>query len=36
MHAMVVLGYTAKFKKGLGLAFGAYSLHDFSITMFLI
>ena len=27
---MVVLGYLAKLKRGLGLAFGAPSLHDFS------
>ena len=33
---MAVLGYLAKLKKGLGLAFGAYFLHDFSIKMFLI
>ena len=26
---MAVLGYLAKFKRGLGLAFGAYFLHDF-------
>ena len=28
---MVVLDYLAKLKRGLGLAFGAYFLHDFSI-----
>ena len=32
---MAVLGYLAKLKKGLGLAFGAYFLHDFSIKMFI-
>ena len=33
---MVVLGYLTKTKRGLGLAFGAYYLQDFSIKMFLI
>ena len=33
---MAFLGYLAKFKKDLGLAFGAHFLHDFSIKMFLI
>ena len=33
---MAVLGYLAKLKRGLGLAFGAYFLHDFSIKIFLI
>ena len=33
---MAVLGYLAKLKKGLGLPFGAYFLHDFSVKMFLI
>ena len=33
---MAVLGYLAKLKWGLGLAFGAHFLHDFSIEMFLI
>ena len=28
---MAVLGYLAKLKRGLELAFGAYFLHDFSI-----
>ena len=28
---MAVLGYLAKLKRDLGLAFGAYFLHDFSI-----
>ena len=28
---MAVLGYIVKLKRGLGLAFGGYSLHDFSI-----
>ena len=36
MHAMAVLGYLPKFKSGLGLAFGANFLHDFSIKMFFI
>ena len=34
--AMAVLGYVAKSKRGLGLAFGAYFLYDFSMKMFLI
>ena len=33
---MVVLGYIAKSKRGLGLAFGAYFLNDFTIKMVLI
>ena len=33
---MAVLGYLAKLKKGLGLAFSAHFLHDFTIKMFLI
>ena len=33
---MAVLGYLAKSKRGLRLAFGAYFLYDFSIKMFLI
>ena len=28
---MAVLGYLTKLKRGLGLAFGAYFLHNFSI-----
>ena len=31
---MSVLGYLAKLEQGLGLTFGAHSLHDFSIKMF--
>ena len=31
---MAVLDYLAKLKSGLGLAFGANFLHDFSIKMF--
>ena len=31
---MAVSGYLAKLKRGLGLAFGAYFLDDFSIKMF--
>ena len=31
---MAVLGYLAKLKRGLELAFGADFLHDFSIKMF--
>ena len=31
LRAMAVLGYLAKLKKGLGVAFGAHFLHDFSI-----
>ena len=30
LHAMAVLGYLSKLKRGLGLAFGAHFLHDFS------
>ena len=33
---MAVLGYLAKLKRDLGLTFGAYFQHDFSIKMFLI
>ena len=33
---MAVLGYFAKLKRGLGLAFDVNLLHDFSIKMFLI
>ena len=33
---MAVLGYKPKLKGGLGLASGAYFLHDFSIKMFLM
>ena len=33
---MAVLGYLPKLKRVLGLGFGAYFLHDFSIKMFLI
>ena len=33
---MAVLGYLAKLKRGLGLAFDVHFLHDFSIKMFLI
>ena len=36
LHEMTVLGYLAKLKKDLGLAFGVYFLHDFSIKMFRI
>ena len=32
---MVVLGVLSKSKKGLGIAFSPYFLHDFSIEMFL-
>ena len=32
---MAVLGYLPKLKKGLGLAFAAYFLHDLPIKMFL-
>ena len=35
LHAMVVLGYLPELKRGLGITFGAYFLHDFSIKMFL-
>ena len=31
---MTVLVYVAKFKRGLGLAFGVHFLHGFSIKMF--
>ena len=30
---MAVLGYLAKLKRGLGLAFGAHFVHDFSINL---
>ena len=33
---MAVLGYLAKLKRGLGLEFGAHTLHDFSKKFFLI
>ena len=33
---MAALGYMAKLKRGLGIAFGPYSLHDFLMNMFLI
>ena len=33
---MAALGHLPKLKRGLGLAFGAHFLHDFSIIMFLI
>ena len=36
LHAKFVLGYLPKLKRGLGLAFGANFLHDFSIKMFFI
>ena len=36
LRPMAVLGYSAKLKRGLGLAFGAHFLHDFFIKMFLI
>ena len=36
VHAIAVLGYLPKLKRGLGLAFGAHFLHDFSIKMFCI
>ena len=36
LHAMAVLGYLPKFKRGLAPGFGAHFLHDFSIKMFLI
>ena len=32
---MTILGYLAKLKRGLGLAFGAHFLHDFFVKMFL-
>ena len=32
---MVVLGYLAKLKRGLGLSFGEHFLHGFSIKCFL-
>ena len=35
LHAFTVLGYLQKLKRGLGLAFGAYFLHNFSIKTFL-
>ena len=33
---MAVLGYLVKLKRGLGWAFGAHFLHDFSVKMLLI
>ena len=33
---MAALGHLPKLKRGLGLAFGALFLHDFSIIVFLI
>ena len=36
MLVRVVLAYIAKLKRGLGLAFGTYFLHDFSIKIFFI
>ena len=36
LNAMAVLGYLTKLKRGLGLAFGAHFLLDFSIKMFRI
>ena len=36
LHAMAILGYLAKLKGGLGLAFGAHFLRNFSIKMFLV
>ena len=35
LHTMAVLGYLPKLKRGLGLSFGAYLVHDFSIIFFL-
>ena len=32
---MAVLGHLPTLKRGLGLAFGAYFLHDFTMKMFL-
>ena len=36
LHAMAVLDYLTKLKRGLGLASGAHFLHDILIKMFLI
>ena len=36
LHAMAVLGYLPKLKKGMGLPFGANFLYDFSIKIVLI
>ena len=36
LNAMGVLGYLAKLKRGLELAFCAHLLHDFSMKMFCI
>ena len=33
---MAVLGYIAKLKRGVGIDFGAYFLHDCLMNMFLI
>ena len=36
LHPMAVLGYSAKLKRGLGLAFGAHFLHGFSMKILYI
>ena len=36
LHAAAVLGYLPKLKRGMGLAYDAYFLHDFPVKMFLI
>ena len=36
LYAMAVLGYSPNLKRGLGLAFGAHFLYDFSIKIFFI
>ena len=36
LHAIAVLGYLPKFKKGLGPSFGTHFMHDFSIKVFVI
>ena len=36
LHTMAVLGYLPKLKRGLGLAYGAHFLYEFSIKIFLI
>ena len=36
MHALAILGYLRKLKRGMGLDFTAGFLHTFSIKMFLI
>ena len=36
LHVMAVFGYLPNLKEGLGPAFGAHFMHDFSIKIFFI